>query len=75
MNLFEGMTDDQTALVGCVFALFVCGTIMSLSYYIGQFFNRDLNSDRDTRRAINLQDVRSSAPTAPSEDRVHEKAA
>lgn len=38
--MFEGMSDDQVALVGCVTALFVCGTMMSLSYYLGRMLGR-----------------------------------
>jgi hypothetical protein len=30
------LTDDQWALIGSAAALVICGTIMSLSYFIGQ---------------------------------------
>ena len=35
MEILSGLTDDQMALLMCVGALFGCGAIMSLSYYIG----------------------------------------
>lgn len=44
MEFLNGLTDDQTALVGCAGALIVCGTIMSLSYYVGRFFQRSQHS-------------------------------
>jgi hypothetical protein len=44
MDLFNGLSDDQTALIGCAAALAVCGTIMSLSYYVGRFFQRSQHS-------------------------------
>lgn len=47
MDLFNNMTDDQIALFGCVTALLTCGLMMSLSFYIGQFFNQ-----RQTKRVI-----------------------
>ncbi|WP_166830866.1 hypothetical protein [Thalassoroseus pseudoceratinae] len=41
MELFQTLTDDQKALVGCVVALLTCGTLMSLSYYVGQMFRKN----------------------------------
>jgi hypothetical protein len=38
MELFQTLNDDQTAMIGCAAALFVSGTLMSLSYYVGRFF-------------------------------------
>jgi hypothetical protein len=35
-ELWNSLTDDQVALLGCAAALFVTGTMMSLSYYIGR---------------------------------------
>lgn len=40
MDFINGLSDDQTALLGCAAALLVCGTIMSLSYYVGRFFHK-----------------------------------
>lgn len=37
MELLASLTDDQKALLGCAVALFVCGTAMSLSYYLGRW--------------------------------------
>ncbi len=41
MEFFQTLTDDQKALVGCVAALLTCGTLMSLSYYVGQMFRKN----------------------------------
>ncbi len=48
MELFHGMSDDQTALLGCFSALLVTGTMMSLSYYVGRFFQRSHQSPEPT---------------------------
>ena len=48
MELFNGMSDDQTALLGCFAALLVTGTMMSLSYYVGRFFQRSQQSPEPT---------------------------
>ncbi len=40
MDFLNGLSDDQTALIGCAAALLVSGTIMSLSYYVGRFFHK-----------------------------------
>lgn len=40
MEFLQSLTDDQKALVGCVVALLTCGTLMSVSYYIGQMFRK-----------------------------------
>jgi hypothetical protein len=40
MELFQTLSDDQTAMIGCAAALFVSGTLMSLSYYVGRFFQK-----------------------------------
>lgn len=45
MQFFSQMTDDQVALIGCAVALFVTGTMMSLSYYIGQAKTRSAKPD------------------------------
>jgi hypothetical protein len=52
MDVLSGLTDDQMALLMCVGALFGCGAIMSLSYYIGSDRREDqeiriLRNDRD----------------------------
>ena len=63
MQFFSQLTDDQFALLGCAVALIVTGTMMSLSYYIGQANQRRTpkttrtlkpgvqHSDRSQRRA------------------------
>lgn len=39
LDFINSLSDDQFAILGCVTALLICGIVMSLSYYIGQFFN------------------------------------
>lgn len=36
MQIFENLSDDQLALLGCGAALLFSGTLMSLSYYSGR---------------------------------------
>jgi hypothetical protein len=36
MELLKDLNDDQIALLGCAVALFVTGTLMSLSHFIGR---------------------------------------
>lgn len=36
MDLFSGLNDDQSALVGCAVALVVCGGMLSLSSIFGR---------------------------------------
>lgn len=45
MDLLNGLTDDQLAIAGCALALTVCGTLMSLSYYLGRFLRGDDQSE------------------------------
>lgn len=40
MDFLSGLSDDQTALIGCAAALLVSGTMMSLSYYVGRLFHK-----------------------------------
>lgn len=44
MDLFNGLSSDQTAVIGCAAAIVVCGTVMSLSYYVGRFFHGSQHS-------------------------------
>ncbi|MBX3440295.1 MAG: hypothetical protein KF861_22585 [Planctomycetaceae bacterium] len=43
----QQLSDDQTALLGCFFALAAAGLVMSLSYYIGR---RNDSAQPQTRR-------------------------
>jgi hypothetical protein len=36
MDLFSGMTDDQTAVIGCAMALAVCGGLLALTSTFGR---------------------------------------
>lgn len=44
MELFNGLSSDQTAVIGCAAAILVCGTMMSLSYYVGRFLHGSQNA-------------------------------
>ena len=35
LELFNGLTDDQKAVIGCALSLGVCGATMWVSYYLG----------------------------------------
>jgi hypothetical protein len=35
MDILNNLSDDQLALLGCMGALLISGTIMCLSYYVG----------------------------------------
>lgn len=52
MEVISGLTDDQMALLMCIGALFGCGAIMSLSYYIGT----DRREDQEIHVLRNEQD-------------------
>ena len=52
MEILSGLTDDQMALLMCIGALFGCGAIMSLSYYIGT----DQREDQEIHILRNDQD-------------------
>jgi hypothetical protein len=40
MDWLQQLSDDEKALVGCGVALLLCGTLMSLSYYVGRMLRR-----------------------------------
>jgi hypothetical protein len=40
MDWLQLLSDDEKALVGCAVALVLCGTLMSLSYYVGRVLRR-----------------------------------
>jgi hypothetical protein len=45
MGVFSGLSDDQIAVIYCCAALFASATLMSLSYYIGQYRKRSDSAD------------------------------
>jgi len=45
MLIQNQLSDDQWALIGCAAALVLCGTIMSLSYYVGRARQRMLQPE------------------------------
>lgn len=52
MDLFSGLTDDQTALLGCLGALVACGGIMSLSFYLRPKSQREALDDQPVSLAF-----------------------
>lgn len=71
MEFMSGLTDDQTALVGCVVALMVCGLAMTLSGFLGQ-----AREGSRPQRTLSMVRHRSAAPaTARSETDAGRKAA
>ena len=51
MEFLSGLTDDQTALIGCVVALAACGLALTLSSFIGQARNRTQPATRPLSEA------------------------
>ncbi len=49
MEFFQGLTDDQKALLGCGVALFLCGGMMVLSHSVRQFFSGGSSSAKTYR--------------------------
>ena len=47
MELLDGLTDDQVALVGCAAALVICGGLMSLSAFVRPRRTQPLDVDAD----------------------------
>lgn len=41
MDMMQGMTDDQVALLGCAGALLTAFTVMGLSYHVGRLLRRE----------------------------------
>ena len=54
MELFESLSDDQKALVGCAFALCVSGLLMALSFRVKR--------KPDEQSTISLQSRRDHGP-------------
>jgi hypothetical protein len=61
------LTDDQFALVGCVVALIVSGTLMSLSYYLGRALRGQGDRTVDLPGTIRLQSPAPGVRTAARE--------
>lgn len=70
MDVLQGLTDDQKALLGCGVALLVCGGIMVLSHTIRQWFTG--NSSAQTYR---YQSRISAAENAAAQESTDRKAA
>ncbi len=67
MDFLNGLSDDQTAFIGCAFALLASGTIMSLSYYVGRFFQKSQQSPEPHEP----QTLRMPAPASVSSQKRH----
>ena len=48
MDFFSSLGDDELALLGCTGALLLCGTLMSLSYFIGKKLNPTADEEPQT---------------------------
>jgi len=59
MDLLNGLSSDQTAVIGCAAALLISGTVMSLSYYVGRFLHGPQESPEPSEpRTLKLGDHR-----------------
>ncbi|MGH7201580.1 MAG: hypothetical protein ACREJB_13300, partial [Planctomycetaceae bacterium] len=45
-ELLNALSDDELAMLGCAAALFVCGLLMCLSYYVGRAVRRSQPAER-----------------------------
>ncbi len=52
MELFESLTDDQTAILGCVFLFVASGILLTVSYYVGQITRRAPQPQAETVRSM-----------------------
>ena len=68
MEVLQGLTDDQKALVGCGVALFLSGGVMVLSHTIRQWFSRDASA-QTYRYQSRLADAAQSRDSDGSQDR------
>jgi hypothetical protein len=64
MELMSGLTDDQTALAGCVIALVVCGVVMTLSSFVGRA--RQTGNSARPLRLVDGVETKASAARAPA---------
>jgi hypothetical protein len=54
-ELLKTLTDNQVALLGCLLALIVTGTLMSLSFYVGKRVRGETTGRMGERRyAVSL---------------------
>ena len=51
-EFLNALTDDQFALLGCLLALAVTGTMMSLSYYVGKRVHGEAFQQRGDRTHV-----------------------
>ena len=63
MDLLSGLTDDQTALLGCAVSLAVCGLLMVLSYYVGQVRRRQ-PQESALPTTLRLSEMHAAQPSA-----------
>ena len=75
MELVHSLTDNQTALVGCAFALTICGTLMSLSSLLGRFLRHDPTQESAEPAAIHLPESAPVHKRVDSEPELRRKSA
>ena len=57
MELLERLTDDQKAVLGGMAALFISGTIMSASYYLGRWARARKSRTQTLERSAHVRDT------------------
>ena len=68
MNLLQGASDDQVALIGCLVALVSSAALMYLSFFVGP-------AARKQHREIESEPTVKQMPLRPVGDSSHERAA
>ena len=48
MDLLSNLSDDQLALLGCGFALFVSAGLMYFSFFLGPMRNQEQSNEQET---------------------------
>ncbi len=68
MNLLQGASDDQVALLGCLVALVSSAALMYVSFFVGP-------AARKQNRKIESEPTVKQLPLRPAGDSSHERAA
>lgn len=56
MDIFNSLSDDQVALLGCACALVISGTVMWISYFLGRRGTRPGTDQRAGQPCLRLAD-------------------
>lgn len=75
MDLFNSLSDDQVALLGCGCALVVSGTVLWISYFLGRHETRPATDQRAGRPCLRLADCPSGRAPSGAEPQTRRKAA